>query len=175
MQENKFFKWALILAIIIVSNLFFNYSLSLIFDGPERDEFCSFEKTSQNINNEEECENSDGIWRTEKVPVQNSSEPNTYGYCDLYSKCENAYQEANKVYEKKVFVALIIIGSIILIASAFMKHNPILSIAFPLIAVLDLIIASIRYWRYSDELLKVSILFIALLVLIYLAIKKYKK
>jgi hypothetical protein len=178
MQENKIFKWALILAIIIVSNLFFNYSLSLIFNGPEFDEYCSFEKTSQVIEDREKCEAEEGIWNPGQkisVPMNEKAQIIDQGSCDLYSKCQNKFQEAEKIYEKKVFVALIIIGSIILVASAFIKSNPVLNTAFPLIAVLDLIIASIRYWRYSDELLKVSILFIALLVLIYLAVKKFKK
>lgn len=173
MQENKILKWSLILAIIIVANLFFNYSLSLIFNGPNYDEFCTFEKTSKVIEDKTTCEQSDGIWNPNQFAKNSEIQPN--GYCDLNSKCSNTFQEAVKVYEKKVFVSLVIIGAVVLIASVFVAGNAVLAASLPLIAVLDLIIASIRYWQYSDELLKVAILFIALVALIYLAIKKFKK
>jgi hypothetical protein len=173
MQENKILKWSLVLAIVIVANLFFNYSLSLIFNGPNYDEFCSFEKTSKVINDKATCESSDGIWNPNQFPK--SPEFQLEGYCDLNSKCNNAFQEATKVYEKKVFISLVIIGAVVLIASAFLVGNVVLGAALPLVAVLDLIIASIRYWQYSDELLKVCILFIALVALVYLAIKKFKE
>lgn len=176
MQENKILKWSLVLAIVIVANLFFNYSLSLIFNGPNYDEFCPFEKTSKIIEEQSKCEESDGIWNSDKsiAPIE-SREMKYAGYCDLTSKCNNSFQEATKVYEKKVFISLVIIGAIVLIASAFLVGNVVLGAALPLVAVLDLIIASIRYWEYSDELLKVCILFIALVALVYLAIKKFKE
>lgn len=168
MKENKILKWALILSIVIVANLFFNYTLSLVFNSPKHEEFCPFEKTSQVIENKQQCEQADGIWNANLTAKPSS------GYCDLYSKCNNRFEEANKTYEQKVFIALVVIGVLVLAASFFMKSNTVLVSAFALTSVLDLVIASIRYWRYSDEILKVSILFIALAALIYLAVKKFK-
>ncbi len=171
MTENKILKWALILSIIIIANLFFNYALSLSFNSPEYSEYCPFDKTSQVIQDKAQCEQADGIWNPGQALEKNVL---PVGYCDLTSKCSNAYQEAEKVYAQKVFIALVVIGVIVLIASFFMGSNPVLGSAFALTAVLDFIIASIRYWEYSDELLKVGILFIALVALIYLAIRKFK-
>ncbi len=172
MKENKILKWSLILSIVIVANLFFNYALSLTLNSPNHDDFCPFEKTSQVVETKQACEQADGIWNPVKSIDQKVIGPE--GYCDLYSKCSNAYQEANKVYEQKVFIALVVIGVIILIASFFVKSNLVLGSAFALTAVLDFVIASMRYWGYADELLKVIILFIALATLIYLAIRKFK-
>ena len=169
MKENIILKWSLILSIIIVANLFFNFSLSLIFDAPKQEEFCPFEKTSQVIENKKDCESSNGIWNPGKGSINEYA-----GYCDLSSKCYNSYEKAVKPYEGKVFIALVTIGVIILILSFFMKSNLVLGPAFALTAVLDFIVASIRYWMYSNELLKVIILFVALASLIYLAIKKFK-
>lgn len=172
MKENKILKWSLILSIVIVANLFFNYSLSLVLNNPDREAYCPFEKTSQVISNKNQCEESNGIWN----PGQQMSEKVVVpaGYCDLYSKCENAYQEVKKSYEQKVFIALMIIGVVVLTASFFVTSNLVLGSAFALTAVLDLFIASVRYWSYADKILRVSILFIALASLIYLAIKKFK-
>ena len=171
MKQNKIIKWSLILSIVIVANLFFNYSLSLILNSPDREVFCPFEKTSQVIDNKVQCEQADGIWNPTPSPGEGMK---TLGYCDLYSKCENAYQKVNKSYEQKVFIALVVIGVAILIISFFVSSNIVLGSAFALTAVLDFVIASIRYWQYSDKILKVSILFIALTALIYLAIIKFK-
>lgn len=171
MKENKILKWALILSIVIVANLFFNYALSLTLNSPDHDEYCPFEKTSQVIETKEACQQADGIWNP--VPsVEKNVKP--AGYCDLYSKCNNSYEEAAKVYEQKVFIALVVIGVVVLVASFFVGTNPVLGSAFALVAVLDFVIASIRYWQYSNELLKVGILFIALVALIYLAVRKFK-
>ncbi len=172
-MENKILKWGLILSIVIVANLFFAYSLSLILNGPNHDEFCPFEKTSQIIEDKNTCEQQDGIWNPGEVIDQNQKIKSA-GYCDLYSKCSHQFEEANKIYEKKVFIALIAIGVLVLISSLVFKNNAVLSVAIPIIAVLDFVIASIRYWRYSDELLKISILFLALVALIYFAVKKFK-
>jgi hypothetical protein len=117
MQENKILKWSLILAIVIVANLFFNYSLSLIFNGPHQEDFCPFDKTSQVIQTKDKCEATDGIWNPGQAVVggpEQTLKVDPAGYCDLYSKCNNAFQEASKAYEQKVFVALVIIGAIVL-------------------------------------------------------------
>lgn len=175
MKENKILKWSLILSIVIVANLFFNYSLSLVLNSPEREVYCPFEKTSQVIENKEQCEQADGIWNPGQTDIYaRDVKLAPTGYCDLYSKCSNAYQIANKSYEQKVFIALVIIGVIVLATSFFVGNNLVLGSAFALTAVLDLVVASVRYWQYSDKILKVSILFIALAVLIYLAIMKFK-
>jgi len=173
MKDNKILKWSLILSIVIVANLFFNYALSLGLNSPNRETFCPFDKTSQVIETKDSCEQSDGIWNPTPQIYEKTVQP--VGYCDLYSKCENKYQDANKIYEQKVFVALVIIGVIVLTASFFIKNNAVLISSLALTSVLDFIVASVRYWQYSDKLLKVIILFIALAVLVYLAIKKFKE
>lgn len=168
-------KWAFILSIIIIANLFFNYSLSLFLNNPQYDEFCSYERSSQIIEDKESCLAVDGIWQTSPKPVLSPDGANLdNGYCDMYAKCNQAYEESAKIYEQKAFIGLVIIGVVVLLGSLFISSNPVLSSALALTAVLNFIVASMRYWRYSDELLKVAILFIALVTLIYLVVKKFK-
>jgi hypothetical protein len=169
MNENRILKWAVILSIVIVANLFFNYALSLTLNSPDRETFCPFEKTSQSIGTKEMCEQEDGIWIINNTSTKEEQE----GYCDLYINCNAKYEEVAKVYEQKVFIALVVIGIVVLGASFFVSTTPVLSSALALTAVLDFVVASIRYWSYSDELLKVIILFVALIALIYLAVKKF--
>jgi hypothetical protein len=171
MKENKILKWSLILSIIIVANSFFAYSLSLILDAPKYQEYCTFEQTSKIIETKELCEQEDGIWNPAS---RNQFIAEPVGYCDLYSKCDNEYQKALAEYSEKVFIALILIGVAVLIASYFVKNNSVLNFAFSITAVVNFIIASLRYWSFAEEYLRVIILFFALATLIYFAAKKFK-
>lgn len=90
-------------------------------------------------------------------------------------ECNDNYQLARENYEKKVFVSLISIGVVLLIASVIIKNNSAVTAALSLTAFLNFVIASMRYWRYSDETLKVGILFVALVVIFYLIVKKFKE
>ena len=171
MNENKILKWAVILSIVIVANLFFNYALSLTLNSPEYNDYCSNELQDQRIRSEQQCIEKNGTWTAYSNTVTETGAQD--GQCDLYTKCGEEFREASEVYEQKVFIALVVIGVIVLAASFFVKATPVLSSALALTAVLDFVIASIRYWSYSDELLKVAILFVALVALIYLAVKKF--
>jgi hypothetical protein len=165
MKENKILKWALILSAVIVANLFFNYGLQLAFDGPDRDDYFPGRNDSQEL-----CVEKGGEW-IESTQVD--SGPKAGGYCDTKNLYEE-YDAAREDYEKKVFIALISIGVILLIASVIVKSNGAATSALALTAFIDFIVASIRYWQYSDELLKVGILFIALIVIFYLIVKKFR-
>ncbi len=174
MKENIVLKWSLILSIVIVANLFFNYTLSLVFDAPTYEQYCySQEKPSMPIQDRAMCEQGGGRWEPAPRPGTTSYEDPS-GFCDMFAKCQKSYEDANKAYEQKAFIALVVIGVVILAASLFVKSNLVLSSALSLTAVLDFIIASMGYWRYADELLKVVILFFALATLIYLVLKKFK-
>lgn len=173
MKQNQILKWSLILSIAIVANLFFNYALSLTLNNPHYDEYCSLDKITQIVEDKETCDKEDGIWnQASKSEIGMKDAP--VGYCDLNSKCNNRYEEKREVYEQKVFVALIVIGVAVLITSFALASTPVLASALALTAVLNFVIASMRYWGYADELLKVGILFIALITLNYVTIKKFK-
>ncbi len=173
MNENKIVKWVVILSIVIVANVFFNYTLSLVFNSPEYDEYCSYEKTSMMINGKDACEQEGGVWEPAPRPGSTSLEDPT-GFCNMYTKCQNEYEISNESYEQNVFISLIAIG-ILLIVASFVIKNPILPTALALTALLNFLIATVRYWAYSNELLRVLILAIALVALFYVAIKKFSK
>lgn len=194
MKENKILKWALIISIVIIANLFLNYTSSLIFNAPDQQTICSYaelNKKSLEINNRETCEAQSGIWERDYFIEKNrpvngavnatiandkivANNENTPGHCDLNTPCYKKFDELQKIYEKKVFVTLFLIGLLILIISFFIKKNHTLSSALAITAVLNFIIASVRYWQYSDKMLKVAILLVVLIILLAFAIKKFK-
>ena len=177
-------KWSLIIGIVIVLNLFYNYTLSLVFSAPEYNTFCPQKQINIAPDSQEKCVTEGGAWTQYPKDVNpkmlepgSVTVPNTgnqqIGYCDQTFLCQQKYEEASKTYDRNVFIVLVILGVITFVASLFLVKFDILSIALSIGAVLDFVIASIRYWGRADDLIKVLILGVALAVLVWVAIKKF--
>ena len=88
-KKNKggFVKWAMIVAIVIVLNMFFNYAISLVYKAPQYDDFVKQTQVVIPITNKDDCLKIGGQW-TDPVPLTNTmqaSSPrldNPTGYCD---------------------------------------------------------------------------------------------
>lgn len=179
--QSKVLKWSLVVGIIIVLNLFFNYALSLIYKNPKYEAFCP--NTSQVVtvpDTQKTCTDTGGQWTNNNyypqkpVPVGIAQPEQPAGYCDQQFTCRNNYDTAQKVYDRNVFITLVILGAICVAIGNFFTGNMLVSTALSLAGVLSFIIASMRYWSSADDLIKVIILAIALAILVWVAIKKFK-
>ncbi len=173
--QSKVLKWSLIIGIVIVLNLFFNYALSLAYKHPVYENFCpNNTQVIEEISTKEQCVAVGGQWNgnvyTAPMPVEKRIE----GYCDQQFSCRNDYESAQKVYDRNVFITLVILGAICVAISNFLKGNMLISTALSFAGVLSFIIASMRYWSSADDLIKVIILGIALAILVWVAMKKFK-
>ena len=172
-KQSSFVGISIIMAIVVVMNMFFNYAVSLVYKEPVMDSFIKPTQVIETITTKDKCISVGGQWSENATPVE-KGKTEVSGYCnENYTKQLN-YDAARKVYEKKVFITLIVLGIVSLIAGGFIAIS-ILSIAFAWGGVLSLIIASMRYWSQADNLAKVIILALALGILIWLAIKKFNK
>lgn len=174
-KQSSFVKISIIVAIVIVMNLFFNYAVSLVFKEPVMDNFIKPAQVVEAITTKDKCIGVGGQWSENAIPspvVKGKTE--VQGYCNENYTKQLEYDNARKVYEKKVFITLIILGIVSLISAGFISIS-ILSISFAWGGVLSLIIASMRYWSQADNLAKVVILALALGILIWLAVKKFNK
>ena len=174
-KQSSFVKVSIIIAIVIVMNLFFNYAVSLVYKEPVMENFIKPAQVVEAITSKDNCIAVGGQWSENVYPSPVvKGQIQIDGYCnENYTKQLN-YDNARKIYEKKVFITLIALGIISLISAVFISIS-ILSIAFAWGGVLSLIIASVRYWSQADNLAKVVILAIALGILIWLALKKFNK
>jgi hypothetical protein len=177
-KQSKVLKWSLIIGIIIVLNLFFNYALSLAYKNPVYENFCPA-PTSQVVTNpdtQKSCVDQGGQWTTNSYYGKPTAvgEIQPVGYCDLQFTCRTAFDSAQKVYDRNVFITLVLLGAICVAIGSFLTVNMLISIALSLAGVLSFIIASMRYWGSADDLIKVIILAIALGILIWVAVKKFK-
>lgn len=168
-------KWSLIVGIVIVINMFFNYAISLIYSAPQYDQFCKQTQVIEAISTKDACLAKGGQWDENYYggPIL-VGETKPAGSCNLQFTCSNDYNTARTIYEKNVFITLVALGIILVVASFVLSFNWILSVSASMGGLLSIIIASVRYWSEAGNLLRVVILFVALLVLIYFAVRKFK-
>jgi len=174
-KQSNFVKISIIIAIVIVMNMFFNYAVSLVYKEPVMENYIKPAQVIEAITTKDKCIGVGGQWSENAIPspvVKGQTE--VQGYCNENYTNQLNYDAARKVYEKKVFITLISLGVLSLIAGGFISIS-ILSIAFAWGGVFSLIIASMRYWSQADNLAKVIILALALGILIWLAVKKFNK
>ena len=174
--KNTFFhsikKWSLVLAIVIVSNIFFSYAISLVYPAPKYDDYCIQKQVNAAINDELSCTSVGGQWN---AYPQKDAVNGTNGYCNEQFTCGKNFTDTQTVYERNVFIALTVIGAALLVVGILTSvGGSVLTLALSWAGVLSLIIASIRYWSYATNLLQVIILFLALVALMYVAVKKFK-
>lgn len=175
-------KWSLIIGIVIVMNLFFNYAISLVYKAPDYNVYFPPTQVVSTINTEQDCLGVGGQWNSEIVPqapIPNGTNPSSTGskageagYCDQNFTKQQQFQAAQKQYDRSVFVILVIVGVISIVLGS-MVMNEVLSLAFSWGGVLSLFIASLRYWSDASNILKVILLAIALGSLIWTAVKKF--
>lgn len=174
-KYSAIIKWSLVIGIVIVLNLFLNYAISLVYNSPEYNEYCKQEQVIEEITTQEKCVEKGGQWNANyygKPMIVGEVVPN--GYCDLQYTCRTEFEADRKVYERNVFVTLVVLGIALVAGSFAVAFNWILSASASMGGVLSIIIASMRYWSEADSWLKVIILFVALISLVYFAIKKFK-
>jgi hypothetical protein len=171
MQHSPVIKWSLIIGIVIVINLFFNYLISLVYESPKYENYCKQEQIVD-YNTKEACVAVGGQWNGSNGAVEINSTPK--GYCDPYFTCQKQFNDVNEVYNRNVFIALVVLGVILLALSFILAFNNLISVSFAMGGILSIIIASIRYWSDANDVVHVLILFLALCALIYFAVKKFK-
>ena len=103
---------SIVLTIILVSLV--NVGTSLVFNSPDYSDYCGEDRYpmpfDRNIT-QEECEDRNGTW----FPQDER--------CDLYTKCNNEYNEARDSFNQQRFYVFALIGFVLLVAGLFAKEN----------------------------------------------------
>lgn len=174
-------KWLLVAGITIVLNLFFNYTIKVLYNEPNFDDFCPQKQIVNIPQTKNQCIKEGGAWtdygvpiNRETTPVKIAQNPRQTGYCDLNFICGEKFREASSLYGRNVFVVLVVLGVISLVVAFFVSNITAVSMGLSFGGILSLIIGSLRYWSSMNDYLRVIILGLALATLIVLGIKKIK-
>jgi hypothetical protein len=163
----------LIIGIIVVSNLFINYAITLVYPTPEYNKYCPQKQVNPAIPDENSCVAIGGQWTANAEPV--IKKDGVAGYCNENFTCSQKYEDTRKVYERNVFIILVVAGVILVVGGMLTTiGGSVLTWSLAWSGILSFIVASVRYWSAAGNWLRVLILFIALSALIYVAVKKFK-
>jgi hypothetical protein len=178
-QPSRVLKWAIIIALIVVLNLFFNYAITLVYPSPQFENFCPSRQVENMPTTQEECLAVGGQWNQRISPEAPAAKtpttaPLTESYCNTTYSCQNSFNNAENTYNRSVFIVLVILGIASLVIGTLLKTSDAISAGLSLGGVLSLIIASARYWTEAANILKVVILAVALVALIWLGLKKFR-
>jgi len=174
-KKPAILKWAIAIAMVIVVNLFFHYVIATFYTEPKFETYCPMQNIV--LNDAVSCVNNGGQWTNNQLaPKQvteavKSGEP--LGWCDVNFTCNKNYTEAHSIYNRNVFIILIVLSLVVLALGVFLPIE-VLSLGFSWSGVLSLIIASAQYWSDANNWMRLVILALALAILIWLAIKKFQ-
>jgi hypothetical protein len=173
--------FALAVGILIVLNLFFNIGVRTFYPAPEFDDFCS-EDLQQRYEDRESCEEVGGKWMEQGFTAGHMSRPiavpldkEFVEYCDPYNDCKEEHNTARELYERNVFLILIIAGFLALGIGLHMSAVAAVSSGLIWGGVLSLLIGTMRYWSGMQDYLRFIILGIVLVVLVWLGYRKMKR
>lgn len=175
-MPSRVLKWTLAVALVIVVNLFFYYVIAMIYPEPKFEAFCS----NQVINYTDAitCVNAGGQWQNNALSPKQVTEAvkngEPLGWCDPNFTCNKDYTHTMSIYNRNVFIVLIALSLAVLGLGIFLPIE-VLALGFSWSGVVSLIIASGRYWSDADNWMRVIILAVALALIIWFAVKKFKE
>lgn len=181
-KHGWFGRSAVVVGIVIVLNLFFNYAISLVYKEPSYEAYMPTSQVVEPITNKADCLAAGGQW-TDPDPryVQPVTDPATgmktapaYGSCNPNYTAQKNLDAAEKAYSRNVFIILVVLGVLSLAVGAFLS-SAVLATAFSWGGVLSLFIASVRYWNRASDIVHVALLALALGALIWVAVRKIEK
>lgn len=163
MRHTNFKKLILVLGIVIIFNLFINYGVATFYDKPEYKDFCDREEFSPKplpLMEQRDGEDFDSEAYEERQKAQ--------------KECNEKYQAVNDLYKRNVFIILITAGIISIVIGFLIVQVEAVSLGLSFGGLISLIIGTIRYWSAMDDYLRFVILGIALIILIWIGIKKFR-
>lgn len=174
-QHPKFVRWALLLGIVVILNIFFNVVIALAYPAPKYEDYCP----QKNITPTDAptCDTQGGVWNTYSpgpAPVYDTSSPKATGYCDMYAKCQKPYQAASDTHALYAFVLMIGLGIVALVAGFMPLGSSIVSSGLSYGGVLALIVGSAQYWGNAGNWIRLAISTAGLLALLYIGWRRFR-
>lgn len=168
--------WAVSLALVIVINLFFYYAIATAYPEPVLGDFCPAQPAT--YTDAVSCVDNGGQWTNDRLApaeiTKQVQDGKPLGWCDANFTCSGAFAHAHGQYDRNVFIILIVL-SLGIIALGLFSSAEILSLGFVWAGVLSLVIASLRYWSDAENWMRLVILAVALAVLVWLALRRFRK
>ncbi len=174
-QHPKFVRWALLVGIVVILNIFFSVVLALLYPAPKYEAYCPMQ-VSVNPTTPSECDAQGGIWNAySPAPVPTDvAAPKPTGYCDMYAKCQKPYQAASDQHALYAFVVMVVLGVLALLLGLVPIGSSIVSSGLSYGGVVSLVIGSTEYWGSAGNWIRLAIATVGLAALLYIGWKRFK-
>lgn len=174
-QHPKFVRWALLVGIVVILNIFFSVVLALAYPAPQYDAFCPqipITPTSATT-----CDAQGGVWtdngQPKPVPTVNGATVPS-AYCDTSTKCQKPYQAALDQHALHAFIVMVSLGVVALLLGLISIGSSIVSSGLSYGGVVALVIGSTEYWGSAGNWIRLAIATAGLLVLLYIGWKRFR-
>lgn len=140
------------------------YGINTFYQSaPEYDDYC----LPKQIMTEQDCISQNGTWNYyNQEPVK---EGTINGYCDVYSHCQNLFEEAQKKYSRGAFFIALPLGIVVIAIGGLVFGLEFVGAGLMFGGVGIIIYGIVDYWRFADDWLKFILSAIGLVVVIALA------
>ena len=156
-QHPKFVRWALLIGIVVILNVFFSVVLELVYPAPKYDDFCP-SQLKISPTDAPTCDVEGGAWTAySPAPVADATGVKTTGYCDMYAKCQKPFQAANDQHALYAFVMMVAFGVVSLIVGFLPIGSSIVSSGLSYGGVVALVIGSAQYWGTAGNWIRLAI------------------
>jgi hypothetical protein len=172
-QPPKFVRWAVLIGIVVLINVFSFISVSYVFPEPEYETFCGDRNLpSKLVETEASCTENGGVWMHDQFTKPETGE--VTGYCDLYKECSAAHTEAREDHAQTAFLILLGIAAAIIILGMFLKGSSIVAAGLSYGGVVLLVTSGMRYLGDLDQLIQILAVGAALVLVLVIAYRKFK-
>ena len=172
-KTSRVKKWFLAIGIAIIFVLFVNYGISTFFNAPDYGKYCERNQSELNYSGREVCIASGGRWNSNTAYAKPIPADYPVGYCDIDFTCRKLYEDAQKVYDDRSFVVMVIAGFVGLVLGVVIATESVSS-GFLLGGILNLFFATVRYWDRFSDVIRFVLLGVVLLVLVWIGYKKLR-
>ena len=154
---SNFKQKILAVGIAIIFSLFIGYGINTFYPSPEYSDFCDpFERPLKLDPSTEDT-------AAQELNIQKQEE------------CRNAYDAVREPYERNVFFATLILGTIAIILGGVVLSLDSVSSGLMGGGVLTVIYGTLRYWGQLSDIFRFLILGLVLALLIWIGYKKFQK
>lgn len=172
-QPPKFVRWAVLIGIVVLLNVFSFISVLYIFPEPEYEAICGDRNIPQKlIETEASCTENGGVWMHDQFTKPETGEVS--GYCDLYKECQEELSDARANHAQTAFLILLGIAAAAIILGMFLKGSSIVAAGLSYGGVALLITSGTRYLGELDQLVQILAVGAALVLVIVIAYRKFR-
>ncbi|MBU1148693.1 hypothetical protein KKI23_01245 [Patescibacteria group bacterium] len=168
-------KAVLVISIVIVLNLFIGYGITTFWHSPDYEDYCTDEINSKAYSDQTTCEAAGGKWMPGgevRAPDELTKPSN---YCQADYSCQKEYQATSDLYNRNFFLIEVVAGIILIVVGLFSIKAQSVSLGLSYGGLLALLVGMTRYWSGMQEYLRFIILGLALVVLIWVGVKKFRE